>query len=94
MQLFQLLLKPGPRLWTLTLDPDLKKPGPKEIFTLKNHNSKKPGRRKRLETAGCSVFKELFIWETGLDRIAGGDEKREKETTFISLKNCYWNMLL
>ena len=32
-----------------------------------------------------NVFEELFISETGRDKNAGGDDKREKKITSISL---------
>ena len=30
----------------------------------------------------------------GAGQKVGADDKTEKKTTFISLQNCYWNMLL
>ena len=38
-----LVLKPGPRPWTRTLDPDHEKPGARKTWTLKNLDSEKPG---------------------------------------------------
>ena len=39
----RLLLKPGLRPWTRTLDPDPEKPGLRKTWTLKNLDSEKPG---------------------------------------------------
>ena len=41
-----------------------------------------------------NIFGELLIWKTGRDKKAGVDDKTEKKSTFISLENYYWNMLL
>ena len=42
----RLLLKPGPRPWTRTLDPDPEKPGPRKTLTQKNLDPENPGLRK------------------------------------------------
>ena len=52
-QLIELLLKPGPRPWSRTLDLDTEKPGPWKSWTQKNWDPEKPGPRKMWETAGC-----------------------------------------